>query len=276
LQCSRPYFSQFPGFSVIDEAKSNLGSIYNSLQASLRIQNWHNLTSQIAYTYSHALDYETGLLPYEPQDPTNEAAEYGNSDFDVRNTFTGYLDYHVPTLPGPERLMKGWEVNSGFSFHGGTPYTVVSSSNPSGNGEGADRAVQVVRNPSAGISHAICGGAVQWFAAQSNQCGEATPAAFVDADLGAYSPTRRGQNYNPRYGSVDLAVFKTTEITERLSAQFSANIFNILNRTNLAPVGFPSTGEGGVIGSTVGVYLGNPGIGPGEPVNAEFAIKLIF
>jgi hypothetical protein len=271
LQCSRPYFSQFQNFSVIDEAKSNLGSIYNSLQSSLRIQSWHNLTAQLAYTWSHALDYETGLLPYVPQDPTNEKAEYGNSDFDVRNTFTGYLDYHVPVLKGPERLMKGWEVNSGFSFHGGTPYTVTSGSNPSGNGEGADRAVQVVKNPEAGLSHKIEGGEVQWF----------NPGAFVDCNSSAavqciYSPTRRGQNYNPGYSAVDVAIFKTTNITEKLSAQFSANVFNIFNRTNYAPVGFPDSGEGGVIGSTLGPYLGNPGIGPGEPLNAEFAIKLIF
>ena len=266
LQCSRPYFSQFPNFSVTDEAKSNLGSIYNSLQTSLRIQSWHSLSAQIAYTWSHALDYETGLLPYVPQDPTNEKGEYGNSDFDVRNTFTGYLDYHIPASHGPERLVKGWEVNSGFSFHGGTPFTVVSGSNPSGNGEGADRAIQVMRNPFEGVSHKIVDGSVQWF----------NPNAFVDAALGAYSPTRRGQNFNPGYSAVDVAVFKTTKITEQLSAQFSANIFNIFNRTNYAPVGFPSTGEGGVIGSTLGPYLGNPGIGPGEPVNAEFAIKLMF
>jgi len=211
LQCSRPYFSQFPNFSVIDEAKSNLGSIYNSLQTSLRIQGWHSLSAQLAYTWSHALDYETGLLPYAPQDPTNEKGEYGNSDYDVRNTFTGYLDYHIPAMKkGPERLVKGWEVNSGFSFHGGTPYTVTSSSNPSGNGEGLDRAVQVVRNPEQGLSHKIEGGQVQWF----------NPGAFVDAALGAYSPTRRGQNYNPGYNAVDVALFKTTQITERVSAQF--------------------------------------------------------
>jgi hypothetical protein len=268
---TRPYYSQFPNFTVIDEAKSNLGSIYNSLQSSLRIQSWHSLSAQVAYTWSHALDYETGLLPYVPQDPTNEKAEYGNSDYDVRNTLTGYLDYHVPTWKGPERLMKGWEVNSGFSFHGGTPYTVTSSSNPSNNGEGADRAVQVMRNPYSGVSHAISGGQVQWF----------NPLAFVDCNSSdavqcTYSPTRRGQNYNPGYSAVDVAVFKTTQITERLGAQFSANIFNIFNRTNYAPVGFPSTGEGGVIGSTIGPFLGNPGIGPGEPLNAEFAIKLMF
>jgi hypothetical protein len=266
LQCSRPYFSQFPNFSVIDEARSNLGSNYNSLQTTLRVQNWHSLSSQLAYTWAHAMDYETGLLPYVPQNPLDERAEYGNSDFDVRNTMTGYVDYHVPTFRGPQRLTKGWEINSGFSFHGGTPYTVVSASNPSGNGEGADRAVQVMPTPTAGVSHAIVGGVVQWF----------NPNAFVDAPLSTYSPTRRGQNYNPGYSAVDVAFFKTTQIFEGVSAQFSANVFNIFNRTNLAPVGFPQAGEGGVIGSTLGPYLGNPGIGPGEPLNAEFAMKIMF
>jgi hypothetical protein len=167
--------------------------------------------------------------------------------------------------------MKGWEVNSGFSFHGGTAYTVVSSTNPSNNGEGADRAVQVIRNPNAGISHAIVDGQAQWF----------NPGAFVDCNSSPavqciYSPTRRGQNYNPGYNAVDVAIFKTTQITERLSAQFSANIFNIFDHTNYAPVGVPDSGEGGAIGSTLGPYLGNPGIGAGEPLNCEFAIKLIF
>jgi hypothetical protein len=251
---------------VIDEARSNLGSIYNSLQTTLRVQNWHNLSSQLAYTWSHSLDYETGLLPYVAQDPLNESAEYGNSDYDVRNTFTGYADYHVPTFKGPQRLTKGWEINSGFSFHGGTPYTVTSANNPSGNGEGADRAVQVVPNPNKTGSHAITNGVVQWYSA----------TAFVDAPADTYSPTRRGQNYNPGYSAVDMAFFKTTPIVERVSAQFSVNVFNIFNRTNLAPVGLPFAGEPGTIGETIGPYLGNPAIGPGEPLNAEFALKIIF
>jgi len=143
---------------------------------------------------------------------------------------------------------------------------VTSSSNPSGNGEGADRAVQVIAHPKAGVSHSIVGGSVQWF----------NPNAFVDAPANTYSPTRRGQNYNPGYSAVDVAFFKTTQITERVSAQFRANVFNIFNRTNMAPVGFPFAGESSTIGSTLGPYLGNPGIGPGEPLNAEFALKLIF
>jgi hypothetical protein len=266
LQCSRPYFSQFDHFSVIDELRTNLGSNYNSLQSSLRVQNWHELSASLGYTWSHMLDYETGELPYLPQDSTNEKAEYGNSDFDVRQTLTGYLDYQVTQFHGPERLTKGWEVNSGFSFHGGTPYTVTSGNNPSGNGEGADRAVQVVAHPSAGVSHAITNGAVQWF----------SPTAFVDAPAGQYSPTRRGQNYNPGYSSADIAVLKNTQVVERVNAQFRADIFNAFNRTNLAPVGFVFASEAGTIGSTLGPYLGNPGIGPGEPRCVQFSLKFLF
>jgi hypothetical protein len=73
-----------------------------------------------------------------------------------------------------------------------------------------------------------------------------------------------------------MAFFKTTPIVERVSAQFSVNVFNIFNRTNLAPVGLPFAGEPGTIGETIGPYLGNPAIGPGEPLNAEFALKIIF
>ncbi len=142
---------------MIDETRSNLGSIYNSLQTTLRVQNYHRLSSQLAYTWSHSLDYETGMLPYVPQDPFNEAAEYGNSDYDVRNTFTGYVNYLLPNFGGPRRLTNGWEINSGFSFHGGTPYTVISSSNPSQNGEDADRAVQVIANPSCWDFSLDCG-----------------------------------------------------------------------------------------------------------------------
>jgi hypothetical protein len=61
-----------------------------------------------------------------------------------------------------------------------------------------------------------------------------------------------------------------------VSLQFQADVFNIFNRTNLAPVGFPATGEGGTISSTLGPYLGNPTIGPGEPLNVEFAPKVLF
>jgi hypothetical protein len=266
LQSSRPYYSQFPNFGSIYEEKSNLGSIYNSLQTSLRLQSWHSLAGSVAYTWGHALDYETGQLPYLPQNSLDESAERGNSDYDVRNTASGYLEYMVPTFGNPNRLNKGWDLTSGFSFHGGTPYTVISSTDPSGNGEEADRAMQVITNPEAGVSHAIVDGVVQWF----------NPSAFVDAAQATYSPTRRGQNYNPGYEAVDLSVLKNTQVREAINIQFRADMINIFNHTNLAPAGFPTTGETGEISSTIGPFLGNPAIGPGEPFNVQFAMKILF
>jgi hypothetical protein len=204
-------------------------------------------------------------LPYLPQNSLDEAAERGNSDFDVRNTATGNLNYVVPAFHSPNRLTKGWELDSGFSFHGGTQYTVISATNPSGTGDNSDRAVQMVARPNA-VSHAITNGVVQWF----------SPTAFADAAPGTYSPTRRGQNSNPGFESIDLAVLKDTTIHENISAEFRADMINILDHTNLAPAGWPTATEAGVIGSTIGPFLGNPGIGPGEPFNVQFSLKILF
>ena len=45
---SRPYYSQYPNYGVINQVQSIGTSNYNSLQASLRMANWHGLTSQLA------------------------------------------------------------------------------------------------------------------------------------------------------------------------------------------------------------------------------------
>lgn len=188
------------------------------------------------------------------------------------------LDYTVPTFGRPSRLTKGWEADSGFSFHGGFPYTLYSSNNPSGNGEGADRAVQIA-DPLAGISHAFVPAVgdntayVQWF----------NTAAFADCNSlpsvqCTYSPTRRGQNYGPGYSAVDLALLKSTQVRESVSIQFRADMFNIFNRMNLAPIALPNTtvSSGGVDSETLGAFMGNPGVGPGEPFNALFSMKVLF
>ena len=267
-QCSRPFFSRFSNLGTINQLNSNLNSNYNSLQTLIRSANWHGVTAQATYTWSHALDYETGFVPYLPQNSFDPAAEYGNSDFDTRNTFSGYVNYAVPKLAhGPDRLVNGWVVNSGLAFHGGQPFSVVANSNASGNGEYADRANLVPGiDPFAGVSHKITSSAVTWF----------NKAAFTDPAPGTYSTQRRNQLFNPGFEDVDLSVFKNTKITERLDTQIRAEMFNIFNRTNLAPIGTPQTSAGGVIASTIGSFFGAPGIGPGEPFNVQFAAKVIF
>jgi hypothetical protein len=270
LQCSRPYFSQFPQFGVIDQLNSNLGSNYDSLQTTLRVQNWHQLSAQLGYTWSHSLDYNTSISIGLPQNPSNWGGEYGNSNFDVRQTLNGFANYQVPQLRGPARLTKGWELNSGFSFHAGMPFNVKSTSAyPSGNGESTDRAL-MVGNPTSGVSHAIVANKVRWFNTSSTGCTN----CFIDEPKGVYSPTKRNQLNAPGYADIDLAVIKNTPINHRVSAQFRADLFNIYNRLNLS---YPSLSEtGGTIGSTQAANYGAPSIGPGEPFSVRWALKILF
>ena len=81
----------------------------------------------------------------------------------------------------------------------------------------------------------------------------------------------------PGFADIDLSVFKNTKVTEWMTLQLRAEMFNIYNHTNLAPAGQPSTSDtGGTIGSTFGAYAGAPGIGVGEPFNTHLAAKIIF
>ncbi len=268
-QCSRPYFAQFPNFASINQLESRDNSNYNSLQALLRIAAWHGLTSQFSYTWSHALDDETGLFPYPPQDSTNPKGDYGNSDFDTRHTFIAYATYDIPgSARGPQWLSHGWQLNSIVNLHGGQPYTVAASTNSSGNGEFNDRADAVPGvDPYAGVSHKIVDGVAQWF----------NPAAFVDPPQGQYGTTRRNAYYNPGFSEADLSVFKNTKIHERVTLQLRAEMFNLFNRVNLAPVGFSkAVDSSGAIFSTIGAYFAEQGLGPGEPFNTQLAVKIIF
>ncbi len=57
--------------------------------------------------------------------------------------------------------------------------------------------------------------------------------------------------------------------------QLRAEMFNVLNRINLA-TGGGSVGSNGFVTDTIGDFFGGPGIGPGEPFNMQLAGKIIF
>ena len=266
-QTTRPYYSEYPNIGNVNQLNSNLNANYNSLQASLRTSSFYGLTSQVVYTWSHALDYETGLIPYLPENSYNEKEEYGNSDYDTRNTFSALFSYKIPGADAFPRLTHGWEVNSAMSFHGGQPFSVVANSDELGNGDSADRAMVTGVNPFAGVSHKIVGGVAEWF----------NPAAFSEPAAGQISNQRRNQYYNPGFSDVDFSIVKDTKITGRVVLELRAEMFNIFNHINLAPVGAPQTSDGGNSStSTIGAFFGAPGIGPGEPFNTQFVGKIIF
>jgi len=162
-------------------------------------------------------------------------------------------------------LLNGWAANSLVALGTGQPFTVFSSEDTTGTGEGEQRANQI-GNPFAGVSHEFNKNGVTWI----------NPAAFVDPAPGTFGTSPRNGYYGPGYASVDFSVVKNTRITERISTQLRIEMFNLFNRTNLAP---PSNTNGsglGITADTVGDWNGAPGLGPGEAFNLQLGLKIIF
>jgi len=296
LNINQPYLGGDPGpysgsyggyyYSDINQIQSIGTSNYSSLQAIFRTSSWHNVTSQISYTWGHNLDEVTAYRGALPQDSYNfkgnlpgDRGDYGNSDFDTRNSVVGYVNYEIPGFKGPKALTNGWAVNTAYSFKGGQPITIYNGDDTSGTYEYTQRVNQVA-DPYAGISHKIInsGGSkyVQWF----------NPDAFVEPPANTWGTIARNSLYGPGFEDIDLSVFKNTRINIHdfpIDTQFRAEMYNLVNHLNLASPScnqlcndYYDVGGFGTTASTIGSGNYSPGIGPGEPFNTQLALKIIF
>ena len=267
-QASRPFFSKFPNIGIVNQVNSNAGSNFNALQVTLKSSQWHGLTTQFAYAWSHNIDVASGFYT-APQNSFNLNGDKGNAGLDIRNHFASYLNYAIPALRvGPKALTGGWEVNSVLKFQGGEPVNVVSGADNSGTTEYQDRAD--ITGPAINSDRSV----------QSHSFAQyLNPNSFAVPTYGTYGNLNRNAIYGPGFEDVDLSLLKNIPIyKERVHAQFRVEMFNVLNHLNLAQP-LNNLGYGsyfGVSTSTIGVSYGSPGVGSGEPYNTQLALKIIF
>ena len=121
-----PYIGYDPN-SEYNEAIGN--SNYDALQVSVDKRVSHGLLFKASYTFSHALDEQSGLgLFFTGNNPNNPRSSYGTSDFDRTHVFTINYLYDFPKLAS----LSGWrsQVVNGWGFSGitvlqsGQPYSV--------------------------------------------------------------------------------------------------------------------------------------------------------
>ncbi|MFM8394568.1 MAG: hypothetical protein ACKOB4_11665, partial [Acidobacteriota bacterium] len=208
-QSRRPFNGRFPTFGSISLLETSATSSYNSLQVSLVQNNWHGLSGSFSYTLGHSIDTSSearNTLPANSYDVRNER---GNSAFDVRHTFRGSFTWDIPVFLRslPDRLVKGWQVNSILAFNTGTPINITAGYNRSLSGDGNDR-VDLVGDPAAGRS-----GTRYLNPAAFSVPRNATGGAVTD---GKFCSLGRNALYGPVFRAVDVSRFKTTEITEKL------------------------------------------------------------
>jgi hypothetical protein len=269
---SRPYYSLFPNLAAINEVQSVGNANYNSLIGSLRTNNFHGFTTKLSYTLGHNLDdlsYARGIIP---QNSYCLQCDYGNSDIDIRNSFSMFLSYAPPQPAAHRALLGGWQFNTLFSFFSGTPFTVYSGNDSSGTSEFDDRA-EVVGNPFANVAAADrATSTYYWF----------NPAAFASPAPGTYSNQGRNEFYGPPTHQIDFSVFKNFGITEHITAQFRVEIFNIFNFVDYGNAyqylmgNNTSASNLGQIFGTYDVGFGAPGIGPGAPRNTQLSLKILW
>jgi hypothetical protein len=246
-------------FGSILQLNSIGTSNYNSFQSTFRLRAWHGLTTQLGYTWGHALDEISEYRAVILDNAFNPKLDYGNGDYDTRHLFTASFTYAVPKAPWAKGwsgyLVNGWQVSSLWNFHTGQPFDITREN------------VNLVGDPFAGVSHSFNKSipGVQWI----NEAAFAKPAAGTIGNLA------RNKYYGPGFGDVDLSVFKNIPITERVKIQLRAEMYNLLNRINFASGPGAVNGDGTVT-DTIGDFNGAPGLGPGEPFNMQLVAKIIF
>src|SRR5271168_632618 len=118
-------FRNFPGFSGIEQEENTTNFSYNSLQAGLRMDNKHNLTLQLAYTYSHEIDQVSYDLN-SVTNPYNTAYDRGSGGLDRRNIFNANYIYNFPWFAKSSNFaerffLAGWSISGITVAQSGTP-----------------------------------------------------------------------------------------------------------------------------------------------------------
>jgi hypothetical protein len=253
-------------------------SNYNALEIDANHRFSHGLSLRGVYTWSKALDNgdslnqtTAGNAPGLVSNPYNLRADYGLATYDVRNIGVISAVYQLPFGRGKayakdlqgfaNGFVSGWSVNSIVTIQSGFPLTPQLSYNPSNNGD-TRNPVRPFVNP-AFSGPKIFGTPTQWF----------NPSAFLapPANSGFYGNLGRDTLIGPGLGTWDFSAVKDTTIRERLTVQFRAEIFNLLNRANFNTpnlIVFTPTGLSGTAGAITSTSTTSRQV--------QFALKLLW
>ena len=222
-----------PGFGGLNIGYGTAHSTYNGLQASFNRQISHDLAWQVSYTYSRTIDdgsvsygFEQGS--YMNTDIYNQRYDRGPSTFNITHTLRVNAIYGLPFKQN--RLVSGWQVAPILSADSGLPFNLIDALNPlqaNLGGIQGDRP-DYSNAPGCTPNHLLKQkhpGYVQWFDA----------GCYTLQPYGALGHVGRDSIPGPGHLTLDFSILKDTKITEKLTVQFRAEFFNIINHTNFGP-----------------------------------------
>ena len=231
----RPY----PQYQTINGFTTQGLSNYNALQVQYERRMSSGLMFNFNYTWSHMLDNQdsSGWGSKEGntvwQNAHDPHANYGASNFDIRQMFKAYGVYELPFGHGRKYLnnskplneaIGGWTLSLTWLGQGGNPFTphMLDSTNSFAlsSGGGFEWFPNVVGDPKSGHYKGING----WF----------DPSAYGTPDPGTLGNMHRNSVYGPGVYEMNASIHKVFPIWERVSFDFSANATNVLNHPSFS------------------------------------------
>jgi hypothetical protein len=199
-------------------------SNYNALDLTLKHTSG-SLTMLASYTYGKSLDDSSNLQ--EQVNPFNCRAEYGISAYDIKQNFVLSYDYQLPVarlVRSRNRLTEGWAMSGITRFATGSPVTLASN---------GDNFLVYAQN--SGINSVsidlpnVAPGNLEINRNPRNGQPFFNTALFSPNALGTQGNASRRPFYGPGIDNFDMALHKTTKVTESKSIEFRFETFNTFN-----------------------------------------------
>jgi hypothetical protein len=228
-----PYLSS--GFFWYTEGNSS----YNALETEVTHRLSQGLQFRANYTWSKNLDVNSGLTGAQASnqaqmvlDRNDLQMDWGLAALNITSQCSISGSYELPLGAGKRwrvragpasKLLEGWQINGIATLLSGFPFTPLVGSNRSGDGD--------TRNPDRPSLNPDSTGPVllrrpnQWF----------DPNAFTLPAAGTYGNVGRGTLTGPGLAELDLSVLKSLPVSEKISLQVRAEVFNVVNHPNFGP-----------------------------------------
>ena len=216
-------------------------SNYNALQvqANKRFSSAYSLLAN--FSWQRALDYAQLSTPL-PTDNYNARNDYGPVDFDREFVFTLAHTLELPFGPGRRflsgskgvvrALVANWSFRGITSYNSGLPFSPTLGNQAGLNSDETTRPAEFGDPTALGQSRNL------WF----NPAAYAAPAPYT------FGNASRNSLRGPNYVEADWSVAKAFKFRERVGLEFRWDVFNALNRTNLAlPNSQVDSSAGGLI-----------------------------
>ena len=216
-------------------AFSNANGAYNGLLVSAQERLAHGFSVLTNYTWSHCLDDgEIGQdIGNSYENPNNRKANWGNCGYNRKGQFNLSVQAQSPKYQ--EAWLRytagGWNGSGIFTATTGTNYNLVDGYDLSLTGVGSDRP-NIVGNPNVGgpvAGNPSCSAPSQvhtikyWY----------NPCAFAPEAFGTYGNEHRNDQVGPANWNLNLAVWRSFSLPEKIKLDFRAEAFNALNHTQI-------------------------------------------